>query len=101
MLTTFLLALLSVSQPPRYHVDAIWFATEPNIPLHYLVLHADATRVTDAADIFWVLRPGGTSKRVILFDAGYYRQEIMAKTKPAHYERPSEAIRKVGVAPEA
>ncbi|HZS60345.1 MAG TPA: hypothetical protein VFA43_13815 [Gemmatimonadaceae bacterium] len=41
MLTTFLLALLGVSQPARYHVDAIWFATERNIPLHYLVLHAD------------------------------------------------------------
>ncbi|HZS62395.1 MAG TPA: N-acyl homoserine lactonase family protein [Gemmatimonadaceae bacterium] len=101
MLTTLVLALLGMSQPPRYHVDAIWFATEPNIPLHYLVLHADTTRVTDAADIFWVLRSQGMSKRVILFDAGYYRPEIMVKTKPARYERPSDAIRKLGVAPEA
>src|SRR5581483_6149104 len=101
MLTTLVLALLGMSQPPRYHVDAIWFATEPNIPLHYLVLHADTTRVTDAADIFWLLRSQGMSKRVILFDAGYYRPEIMVKTKPARYERPSDAIRKLGVAPEA
>lgn len=52
-------ALLGASQPPRYHVDAVWFATEPNIPLHYFVLHADTTRMTAAADIFWVLRPEG------------------------------------------
>jgi glyoxylase-like metal-dependent hydrolase (beta-lactamase superfamily II) len=92
---------LLLTPPPRYHIDAVWFATERDIPLHYLVLHADTTRVTDAADIVWVLRPEGPSKRTILFDAGYYRQRIVDRTKPDPYERPSDAIRKVGVAPEA
>jgi glyoxylase-like metal-dependent hydrolase (beta-lactamase superfamily II) len=89
------------SRPARYHIYAVWFATEPHIALHYLVLHADTTRAVDLADIFWMLRPEGPSKRTILFDAGYYRQSILDKTKPVRYERPSEAIRRVGLAPEA
>jgi len=101
----FLLALavafVGQSQPTRYHIDAVWFATERDIPVHYLVLHADTTRTSDVADIVWVLRPEGTSKRVILFDAGYYRQKIVDKAKPAPYTRPSDAIRKTGVAPDA
>jgi hypothetical protein len=59
-----------MSRSPGYHIDAVWFATERYIALHYLVLHADTTRLTDAADIFWVLRPEKTSKCVILCDAG-------------------------------
>jgi glyoxylase-like metal-dependent hydrolase (beta-lactamase superfamily II) len=95
------LALLGPSQPTRYHIDAVWFATERNIPLHYLVLHSDTTRTSDAADIVWVLRPEKTSKRVILFDAGYYRRKLVDMARPLPYTRPSDAIRKVGVTPEA
>jgi glyoxylase-like metal-dependent hydrolase (beta-lactamase superfamily II) len=98
---TIVLALVVVSPAPRYHVDAVWFATERHIALHYLVLHADSLRMTDAADIVWVLRPEGTSKRTILIDAGYYRQKLLAMSKPVPYERPSTAIRKVAIAPEA
>jgi hypothetical protein len=60
-----------------------------NIALHYLVLHADTTRMTDAADIVWIVKPEGASKRTILFDAGYYRQDLLDKYKPSPYERPS------------
>jgi len=95
------LGLLVQSQPTRYHIGAVWFATERDIPLHYLVLHADTTRTSDAADIVWVLRPEGTSKRIILFDAGYYRAKLVDMAKPVPYSRPSDAIRKAGVAPEA
>lgn len=95
------LLALALALPPRYHIAAVWFATERNIPLHYLVLHADTTRVSDAADIVWVLRPEGTSKRTILFDAGYYRQQLLDAAKPVPYARPSDAIRKTGVASEA
>jgi glyoxylase-like metal-dependent hydrolase (beta-lactamase superfamily II) len=96
-----ILALLIMLQPPRYHIAGVWFATERNIPTHYLVLHADTTRMSDAADIVWILRPESNPKRAILFDAGYYRQKIVDKTKPDPYTRPSDAIRKAGVAPEA
>jgi glyoxylase-like metal-dependent hydrolase (beta-lactamase superfamily II) len=94
-------ALLGQSRPTHYHIAAVWFATERDIPLHYLVLHADTTRTSDAADIIWVLRPEGPSKRVILFDAGYYRQRLMGMAKPVPYTRPPDAIRKAGVTPEA
>src|SRR5579871_1419001 len=99
-LLALLLALLGQSST-RYHITAVWFATERDIPLHYLVLHADSARRSDVADIVWVLRPEGPSSRVILFDAGYYRQQIVDKAKPVPYTRPSDAIRKAGLASEA
>jgi glyoxylase-like metal-dependent hydrolase (beta-lactamase superfamily II) len=95
------LALVGQSRQTHYHIAAVWFATERDIPLHYLVLHADTTRTSDAADIVWLLHPEGRSKRVILFDAGYYRQRLIGMAKPAPYARPSDAIRKAGVTPEA
>jgi glyoxylase-like metal-dependent hydrolase (beta-lactamase superfamily II) len=97
----FVLAVLGVSQPPRYHIYGMHFATEPAIPLHYFVPHADTALKLDCADIFWVLEPEGASKRVVLFDAGYYRQKFLDQAKPVPYERPSAAIQKVGLTPDA
>jgi hypothetical protein len=87
----FVLAVLGLSQPPRYHIYGMHFATEPAIPLHYFVPHADTALKLDCADIFWVLEPEGASKRVVLFDAGYYRQKFLDQVKPVPYERPSTA----------
>jgi glyoxylase-like metal-dependent hydrolase (beta-lactamase superfamily II) len=97
----FVLALLGASQPPRYHIYGLHFATERDIPLHYFVPHVDTTLKLDCADIIWVLEPAGASKRVVLFDAGYYRQKLLDQAKPVPYERPSEAIGKVGLTPDA
>jgi glyoxylase-like metal-dependent hydrolase (beta-lactamase superfamily II) len=98
----FVLAVLGVRQPPpQYHIYGLHFATERGIPLHYFVPHVDTTLTLDCADIFWVLEPEGASQRVVLFDAGYYRQKFLARSKPVPYERPSEAIRKVGLTPDA
>lgn len=99
-LLAFVLALLGTHQPPLYHIYGLHFATERDIPLHYFVPHADTTLKLDAADIFWVLEPEGAS-RAVLFDAGYYRQKLLDQSKPVPYERPSEAIRKVGLTPDA
>ena len=84
----------------QYHIYGLHFATERDIPLHYFVPHADTTLKLQCADIFWVLEPEGASKRRILFDAGYYRRKFLDSAKPQPYERPTEAIRKIGVAPE-
>jgi glyoxylase-like metal-dependent hydrolase (beta-lactamase superfamily II) len=100
-LLAFGLALLGTSQPPQYHIYGLHFATERDIPLHYFVPHVDTTLRLDCADIIWVLEPEGTSKRTLLFDAGYYRQEFLDRSKPVPYERPSEAIRKLGLTPDA
>jgi glyoxylase-like metal-dependent hydrolase (beta-lactamase superfamily II) len=101
----FVLALLGAYQPPQYHIYGLHFATERDIPLHYFVPRADTALTLQCADIFWVLMPtgasGGASKRVVLFDAGYYRPKFLDQAKPVPYQRPSEAIRKVGVTPDA
>jgi glyoxylase-like metal-dependent hydrolase (beta-lactamase superfamily II) len=67
----FALAFLGASQPPHYHIYGLHFATE------------------------------GASKRAVLFDAGYYRQKFLDQSKPVPYERPSDAIQKVGLTPDA
>jgi glyoxylase-like metal-dependent hydrolase (beta-lactamase superfamily II) len=94
------LALLGAYHPPEYHIYALHFATERNIPLHYFVPHADTTRKLDCANIIWVLKPEAASKRVVLFDAGYYRQKFLDQAKPVPYERPSAAIQKLGLTPD-
>jgi glyoxylase-like metal-dependent hydrolase (beta-lactamase superfamily II) len=37
----------------------------------------------------------------VLFDAGFYRDKFIAQWKPTNFERPSEAIAKIGLTPEA
>ena len=100
-LLALVLAFLGASQPPEYHIYGLHFATERDIPLHYFVPHADTTLRLDCADIIWVLEPEGASTRVVLFDAGYYRQKFLDQSKPAPYERPSQAIQKLGLTPDA
>jgi glyoxylase-like metal-dependent hydrolase (beta-lactamase superfamily II) len=97
----FVLAFLGACQPPQYHIYGLHFATERDIPLHYFVPHVDTTLTLDCANIIWVLEPAGPSKRVVLFDAGYYRQKFLDRSKPVPYERPSDAIQKVGLTPDA
>jgi glyoxylase-like metal-dependent hydrolase (beta-lactamase superfamily II) len=101
-LLAVVLALSGGLQSTQYHIYGVRFATVGGLPLlHYLVLHADTTRKLDIAYIVWVLEPEGASKRTILFDAGFYRQKFLDKWKPTPYEQPSEAIRKLGLEPDA
>jgi glyoxylase-like metal-dependent hydrolase (beta-lactamase superfamily II) len=88
-----------------YDVYGVRFAGFHGYPVSDLVLGADTSRRADLAFIVWVLKPtaGGDRPtdraRVVLFDAGFYRDKFIAQWKPVDFVRPSEAIDRVGVRP--
>jgi glyoxylase-like metal-dependent hydrolase (beta-lactamase superfamily II) len=95
----FFLASLACAQTPnpRYEVYAIRYATIPNFQVSGLVAGADPARKMDIAMMVWVIEGNG---RHILVDAGFYRDQFMKQWKPVDYQRPSEAIARVGLKPE-
>jgi len=84
---------------PVWRIFAIRYATIPAFPVRYLVAGADTTRTLDIAMMFWLLQgPGG---RRVLVDAGFYRQRFLDASKLQDFTRPSEALRRFGVAPDS
>jgi glyoxylase-like metal-dependent hydrolase (beta-lactamase superfamily II) len=81
-----------------YSVSAVRYATLPNFPVRSLIAGADASRRLDIAMMVWVIR--GTPGRVILLDAGFYRQKFIDQRRPTDYVRPSHALAELGVRPE-
>ena len=87
------LAILVATQPagvPRYDVYAVRFA---HVPYAESSLIAGATKgpQIDAAFMVWPIVDTSGS-RVILVDAGFYRDKFMASWKPQDYVRPSVAL---------
>jgi glyoxylase-like metal-dependent hydrolase (beta-lactamase superfamily II) len=84
-------------QAPTYELYAIRYGTLSNFPVRGLVAGADTSRRMDAALTIWLARGNG---RVVLVDAGFYRDKLMQRWKPVDYITPAEAVKKVGVVPE-
>ena len=89
------------TQPARWTVHAVRYATMPfrvsgligNLPA------AERDRTIDIAMMVWVLR--GADNRIVLVDAGFYRDKFMQQWKPAGYSKPSDAVHAgLGIAPE-
>jgi glyoxylase-like metal-dependent hydrolase (beta-lactamase superfamily II) len=95
------LALLGPPASAQYEIYGVQFAGYTAFPVSALVLHADSTRKQNLAFIVWALRPTGDPHRVVLFDAGFYRDKFIKAWKPTGYVRPSEAIAKIGLTPDA
>ena len=95
------LGILVATQPgvPRYEVYAVRFAHVP---------YAESSLVAGAAkgpqvDIAFTVWPivDASSGRVILVDAGFYRDKFMASWKPQDYVRPSVALQNgLNIAPD-
>ena len=86
---------LVAQQSPSYEAYAIQYGTLANFPVRGLVAGADTARRIDVAAMVWLLKaPGG---RTVLVDAGFYRDEFMARWKPVNYVRPSQAVEAFGV----
>jgi glyoxylase-like metal-dependent hydrolase (beta-lactamase superfamily II) len=84
-------------QPGVYQVAAVRFATEPSYPTRFLVAGADSTRRSSLAFTVWLIRGGD---RVILMDAGFYRQKFIDRWKPENYAKPSEVLAANGITPD-
>ena len=99
-----ILALVSmIAAPPRggdrerqratYEVSAIRFATLPAYPVRSLVAGAEQGRSMDLAMMVWLIKGSG---RVVLVDAGFYRDRLVLRWKPRDFVRPSEAVAAAG-----
>lgn len=89
------------AQQPRWTVYAVRYGTLP-FPVSSLVGNlpqAERDRTLDIAMMVWVLQ--GPDNRVVLVDAGFYRDKFVQRYKPAGYSKPSEAVQAgLGIAPE-
>ena len=83
--------------PPAYEVFAVRFATYPSYPTRSLVVGADSARRTQLAFTVWLARGDG---RVVLIDAGFYRDKFLQRWKPTAFGKPSEALGALGLRPE-
>lgn len=93
------IAAIIASQPTRtdWDVYAVRYATVLNFPVAGLIAGADTARRMDIAMMVWVLRGDA---RVVLVDAGFYRDRFLERWKPSDYIRPSVALAAIGVRPE-
>lgn len=92
-------ALSAAPQGPRYEVYAVRFAHVPYAEAS-LVAGAERGPQVDIAFTIWPLRDSA-SGRVILVDAGFYRDKFIKQWKPQDYVRPDEALKTgLGISPE-
>lgn len=87
--------LASQSAPEIY---AVRYGALANFPVSSLIAGADTSRRLDVALTVWLIKPG--DGRIVLVDAGFYREKFMTRWKPVDYQKPSDAIRVLGIAPE-
>lgn len=73
------------------------YGTLARFPVAALVAGADTARRMDIALMVWVARAPG---RVVLVDAGFYRDKFVARWKPVDWVQPSAALARAGVRPE-
>ena len=90
-------AALAAQEKPRYEIYAVRYATIPGFAVSGLVAGADPARKLDIAMMVWLIRGGGKN---ILVDAGFYREQFFKQWKVADFAKPSDAVRRAGVAPE-
>ncbi len=80
-----------------YEVYAVRYATLAHFPVRGLIAGADSSRTMDLAMTVWVVR---NADRVVLVDAGFYRDKFVERWKPEGFTRPSEALAPLGIRPE-
>lgn len=83
---------------PSYEVYAIRYASIP-FKVAGLIAGADTSRRLDIAMTIWLMK--GPDGRVVLLDAGFKRQDLIDRWKPADYVTPAAALERFGVRREA
>src|SRR5215216_8149937 len=79
---------------PMYEIDAIRYAQVAAFPVRGLIAGADSNRRMDIAMTIWLLRGNG---RIVLVDAGFYRDKFVERWKPVDFMLPSAAVARAGV----
>jgi glyoxylase-like metal-dependent hydrolase (beta-lactamase superfamily II) len=89
-------ALFPPPPAPNYSIQAIHYATAPNIPVDELVVGGPQHQKVDLAMVVWLIRGGG---HTILFDSGFHRDTHLKEFPMKDYLRPDEAVKLAGVQP--
>ncbi len=91
--------VLGSAPAPTYEVYAVEYARLVGFGANNLILGADPARKIDGSMMIWVIKGEG---RIILVDAGFYRQEFLDswKANVADFVNPSVAVAKLGIKPE-
>lgn len=84
--------------PPKYSIQAIRYATSPDVPVSELVMGGPKDEKIDIACVIWLVRGGG---HTILFDSGFHRDTFLKEFPMKDYLRPDEAVKLAGVQPDA
>jgi len=91
-------AVFAQTPAPTYEVHAVRFASVP-YQVRNLVAGAEAGRSINIAFTVWAVRGGG---RVVLVDAGFYRDKFKERWKPQAFVKPSEALTTgLGITPDS
>jgi glyoxylase-like metal-dependent hydrolase (beta-lactamase superfamily II) len=91
------LPLLGASSTPEYSIQAIRYASSPDVPVSALVVGGPKDVKVDIAMVVWLIRGGG---RTILFDSGFHRDTFLKYFPMKDYLRPDDAVKLAGVKPE-
>ncbi len=92
-----LLAIGAQAQTPEYSIEAIRYATSPDVPVAELVVNGPKNQKVDIAMVVWLIRGGG---HTILFDSGFHRDTFVKEFPMKDYLRPDEAVKTAGVNPQ-
>jgi glyoxylase-like metal-dependent hydrolase (beta-lactamase superfamily II) len=85
------------AQTPEYSIEAIRYATSPDVRVAELVVNGPKDQKVDIAMVVWLIRGGG---HTILFDSGFHRDTFTKDFPMKDYLRPDEAVKTAGVNPE-
>jgi glyoxylase-like metal-dependent hydrolase (beta-lactamase superfamily II) len=91
-------ALAGATSAPEYSIQAIRYATVPDVPVAELVMGGPQGEKVDIAMVVWLIRGAG---RTILFDSGFHRDTFTKDYPMSDYLRPDEAVKTAGVQPDA
>jgi glyoxylase-like metal-dependent hydrolase (beta-lactamase superfamily II) len=91
------LPLLAVPSAPEYSIQAIRYASSPDVPVSALVVGGPKDVKVDIAMVVWLIRGGG---HAILFDSGFHRDTFLKYFPMKDYLRPDEAVKLAGVQPQ-
>src|SRR5271168_5627424 len=90
-------SLLGAPATPEYSLQAIRYASVPNVPVSELVVGGPKDVKIEIAMVVWLIRGGG---RTILFDSGFHRDTFLKDFPMKDYLRPEQAVETGGVKPE-
>jgi glyoxylase-like metal-dependent hydrolase (beta-lactamase superfamily II) len=96
-LSIVFLAVPLFAATPEYSIEAIRYATSPDVLISELVVGGPANEKVDIAMVVWLIRGGG---HTILFDSGFHRDNHMKEFPMRDFLRPDKAVELAGVKPE-